>query len=66
MNPDSLPTPLQDYITEMMPWAHGHQVKAITDYVAAIMDKQTGMQAALARGFGNQEAACKRLSRLAR
>lgn len=64
MNQDSFPTPLQDYITEVLPWAHGHQVKAITDYVAAIMDKQTGTQAALARGFGNQEAACKRLSRL--
>jgi hypothetical protein len=32
--------------------------------VAAIIDKQTGTQAALARSFGNQEAACKRISRL--
>jgi hypothetical protein len=64
MNQLSLPTPLRDYITELLPWAHGHQIKAITDYVAAIMDKQTGRQAALARGFGNQEAACKRVSRL--
>lgn len=28
------------------------------------MDKQTGCQAQLARGLGNQEASCKRLSRL--
>jgi hypothetical protein len=55
---------VQNYITEMLPWAHRHQVKVITDYVAAIMDKQTGTQAALARSFGNQEAACKRISRL--
>ena len=64
MNQDSFPTPLQDYITEMLPWAHGHQVKVITDYVAVIINKQTGIQAALARSFGNQEAACKRVSRL--
>lgn len=64
MNSTSLPTPLQNYITEVLPWAHGHQVKAITDYVAAVIDQQTGRQAALARGFGHQEAACKRLSRL--
>src|SRR4051794_28369186 len=64
MNTISLSTPLQDYITEVLPWAHGHQIKAITVYVAAIIDKQTGSQAALARGFGNQEAACKRISRL--
>ena len=64
MNQDSFPTPLQDYITEMLPWAHGHQVKVITDYVAVIINKQTGIQAALARSFGNQEAACKRVGRL--
>ncbi len=64
MNTISLSTPLQDYIPELLPWAHGHQIKAITVYLAAIIDKQTGTQAALERGFGNQEAACKRLSRL--
>jgi len=47
-----------------LPWAHGHQRKAITTFVQAILDKQTGCQAELARGLGNQEAACKRLSRL--
>jgi len=48
----------------MMPWAHGHQIKAITKFVLAIIDKQTGNQAELARTQGNQEAAVKQLSRL--
>jgi len=48
----------------MLPWAHGHQLKAITDYVSAIIDQQTACQAQLARCFGNQEAATRRLSRL--
>src|SRR5271156_5216748 len=52
------------YITEMLPWAHRHQLKGITDYVAAIIEKQSGNQAEIARSFGNQEAAVKRLSRL--
>src|SRR5262249_54856006 len=45
------------------PWAHGHQRKAIRDFVRAIIDQQTGCQAQLARSFGKQEAATKRLSR---
>jgi len=48
----------------MLPWAHGHQRKAIRDFVPAIIDQQTGCQAHLARSFGNQEAATKRLARL--
>ncbi len=48
----------------MLPWAHGHQLKGITTFVGAIIEKQTGNQAELARGMGNQEAALKRLSRL--
>jgi len=48
----------------MLPWAHGHQLKSIADYVAAIIEHQTACQAQLARSFGNQEAATKRLSRL--
>ena len=55
---------IADYITELLPWAHGHQLKGISDFVEAIIDKQTGNQAELARSFGNQEAAVKRLSRL--
>jgi len=61
---DSATTRLDDYIVEMLPWAHGHQRKAIRDFVQAIIAQQTGCQAQLARSFGNQEAATKRLSRL--
>ena len=61
---DSQTTRLAEYIKEVLPWAHGHQLKAITTFVTAIIDKQTGTQAALARTVGNQEAATKRLSRL--
>jgi hypothetical protein len=63
-NQESSATRLTDYITGLLPWAHGHQLKAIVDFVAAIIEKQTGNQAELARQFGNQEAAVKRLSRL--
>jgi hypothetical protein len=61
---DSETTRLMDYIAEVLPWAHGHQLKGITTFVGAIIEKQTGTQAELARGLGNQEAAVKRLSRL--
>jgi Transposase DDE domain len=61
---DSTTTRLNDYIAYMLPWAHGHQRKAIRDLVQAIIAQQTGCQAQLARSFGNQEAATKRLSRL--
>lgn len=57
-------THLQDYIEKMLPWAHGHQIKAISAIVEAIIEKQSGCQAELARGNGNQEAAVKRISRL--
>src|SRR5258706_10204716 len=62
--PYSHPTRLRDYIAFVLPWAHGHQLKAISDFVAAIIANQTACQAQLARSFGNQEAAVKRLSRL--
>jgi hypothetical protein len=58
------PTRLREYIRELLFWAHGHQLNAITDLVDALFDKQTGCQAELARTQGNQEAACRRLSRL--
>lgn len=64
MNNDSNLTRIHDYIKVTLPWAHGHQLNALTTFVAAIFDKQTGCQADLARTQGNQEAACKRLSRL--
>lgn len=57
-------TRLKEYITALLPWAHGHQLNAISDFVAAIIDKQTAKQAELARAFGQQEAALRRLSRL--
>ena len=60
----SLPTRLSDYIAFLLPWAHGHQLKAIGDFVAAIIEQQTACQAQLARYFGHQEAAVKRLSRV--
>ena len=58
------PTRIGQYIKELLPWAHGHQLKSIATFVAAIIEKQTGNQAELARTQGNQEAAVKRLSRL--
>jgi hypothetical protein len=64
MNNDSNLTRIHDYIKASLPWAHGHQLNSLTTFVSAIFDKQTGCQADLARTQGNQEAACKRLSRL--
>ena len=61
---DSSTTRLMEDIKELLPWAHGQQIKAIATFVAAIIDKQTGIQAELARTAGNQAAATKRLSRL--
>ena len=60
----ALPTRLRDYIAFLLPWAHGHQLKAIGDFVAAIIAQQTACQAQLARYCGNQEAAVKRVARL--
>ncbi len=60
----SQPTRLSDYIAFMLPWAHGHQRKAIGDCVAALIEQQTACQAQLAHSFGHQEAAVKRVSRL--
>jgi len=64
INQNASATRLNEYITALLPRAHGHQLHAISDFVAAIIDKQTANQAALARSFGNQEAASRRLSRL--
>jgi hypothetical protein len=57
-------TRLAEYIANVLPWAHGHQLKGITTFVGAVLEHQTGTQAELVRGLGNQEAAVKRLSRL--
>jgi hypothetical protein len=48
----------------VLSWAHGHQLKGITTFVGVSIEKQTGTQAEVARGLGNQEAAVKRRSRL--
>jgi hypothetical protein len=64
MSTEIQPTRVEEFIKQMMPWAHGHQIKAITKFVLAIIEKQTGCQAELARTQGNQEAAAKQLSRL--
>ena len=64
MNKNSDLTHITNYIKTALPWAHGHQIKGLTKYVAAILRKQTGCQAQLARTQGNQEAACRQLGRL--
>jgi len=64
MSTEIQPTRVEEFIKQMLPWAHGHQIKAITKFVLAIIEKQTGCQAELARTQGNQEAATKQLSRL--
>ena len=64
MNQSSLATRLGEYISLILPDAHGHQQKAISDFVLALLSVRTCCQAALARFFDNFEAASKRLSRL--
>lgn len=64
MTQHSLTTRLGEYISLVLPDAHGHQQKAMTDFVMAIMMVQSCCQAGLARFFDNFEAASKRLSRL--
>jgi len=64
MNQSSLTTRLGEYISLILPDAHGHQQKAICDFVLALLSVQTCCQAALARFFDNFEAASKRLFRL--
>jgi hypothetical protein len=58
------PTRLVEYINVALAGRHGHQRKAITDFVLALIDRKSATQAALARFFDNFEAASKRLSRL--
>jgi hypothetical protein len=57
-------TRLTTYINEVLPDNHGHQRKGILAFVVVLINAQSCCQAALARGLGNFEAACKRLSRL--
>ena len=64
MKQSPLTTRLGEYISRVLPAAHGHQQKAVTDFVRALVSAQTCCQAALARRFDNFESASKRLSRL--
>lgn len=64
MNQNSLTTRLGEYISLILPGAHGHQQKAICDFVFALLSVRTCCQAGLARFFDNFEAASKRLFRL--
>lgn len=57
-------TRLAEYIKELLPCAHGHQLEAGATFVGAIIDQQTGPPSELTRTCGNQEAAVKRRSRL--
>src|SRR5437879_1158250 len=59
----STPTRLVEYINTALPGHHGHQRKAITDFVLALISCKSGRQASIARVFDNFEAALKRLSR---
>lgn len=61
------PTPhrLVEYISTALGALHGHQRKAITDVVLALLNRKSATQAELARFFGDSfEAASKRVSRL--
>jgi len=42
MSAEIQPTGSEEFFKQMMPWAHGHQIKAITRFVLAIIEKQTG------------------------
>src|SRR5215218_8643318 len=64
MTRHSLTTRLREYISLVLPDAHGHQQKAVSDFVLALTSVQSCRQATLARFFDNFEAASKRLSRL--
>jgi hypothetical protein len=57
------PTRLVEYINTALADMHGHQRKATTDFVLALIDRKSATQATLARFFDNFEAAAKRLSR---
>lgn len=63
MTNHSTPTRLVEYINTALAGLHGHQRKATTDFVLALIDRKSATQAALARFFDNFEAAVKRLSR---
>ena len=61
---DSSPTRLRAERASLVPWAHGPQLQAMGDIVAAILEPQTACQAPWARSCGKPEAALTRCSRL--
>ena len=63
MTQHSRTTRLEHYINTLMPETHGHQRKAFSDFVAALLVVRTCGQAARARYFPNFEAASRRLRR---
>ena len=58
------PTSLVDYTKNIVSQLHGHQIKGIADFVFAVIEQRTAVQAGLAEAFSNQEAALKRIARL--
>src|SRR5437868_228606 len=64
MNKDALATRLGEYLSRVLPDAHGPQHKAVCDFVLALVTVQSCCQAPLARFFDNFEAASKRRARL--
>src|ERR1044072_7884411 len=64
MTRHSLTTRLSEYISLVLPDAHGHQRKPVADFVLALVSMRSCCKATLARFFDNFEAASKRLSRL--
>ena len=64
MNQSSLTTRLGEYISRVLPDAHGRQQKAVSDFVLALISAQSCCQATLARFFDNFGAASRRLTRL--
>ena len=54
---------MDHYISTFLPETHGHQRKALRDFVGALLVVQTCCQAALARHFANFAAARRRLTR---
>jgi len=67
MTTEIQPTRIEQYIGERLSWAHGHQGKPIAAFVVAILEKQTGSQAELARefmGVGRRSSRARRAWRL--
>lgn len=61
---DSFTTRVENYTRRVLPLAHGHQQKAVSDFLLALLLTKSCVQASLARCFDNFEAATRRLSRL--